>query len=417
MDSEGHTPLMRKKLEKDVTGVQNCIQWGADLEIQGRRGPTAAYDWGPTALMMAVGCQEPEVRIVRLLIEAQADPNAQDKLNEESPLFLAAIWGHPEAVRLLLSAGAAVNMQTREGKTALTAAIEEPPGSRVKRTVENGTEIVRLLMEGGANANTEDQRGESPLSLAVGYSDPPLTEIVRMLLHHGKDGIPSPQLAANPNALNREGRASLHSATHADIVYLLLEAGADPNVVCTTGGWQKIETTALSQAVEGNDPKRVRLLVDFGAENDLAKGFQGETPLDVAIEKGRSALVKIILEKQPDRLISHRSGGRRLLTQAVIDGDLESLELFSFLPSFQTAVNETDTTGGTPLLWAVESNQPTLLVDLLIRGGANMALTDANGKTALARAEEKGNKQLAERLRSAERMAGSGGGVSTVGGG
>ena len=91
---------------------------------------------------------------------------------ELSALMLAAQYGDPNLVQMLLAAGASVKAKNKEGATALIFAIKgfsPDPGQIVK---------VRLLVQSGAEVNIETSEGETPLALARMLK---LSEIVKLL--------------------------------------------------------------------------------------------------------------------------------------------------------------------------------------------------------------------------------------------
>jgi len=91
------------------------------------------------------------------------------------PLGLAAFFGHPDTVRLLLARGADVTAVARNPMRvqALHAAV-----------AGKSVEAVRLLLEAGAPVNTKQQEGWTPLHAAVHNRS---IEMVRLLLAHGAD--------------------------------------------------------------------------------------------------------------------------------------------------------------------------------------------------------------------------------------
>ena len=82
--------------------------------------------------------------------------------------------GRPEMVELLIANGAAVNLQARNGRTALMYA------------AKNGdTQAVKALLKSGASVNTADNEGETALMKAVTFSCD--EDTIRVLVDAGAD--------------------------------------------------------------------------------------------------------------------------------------------------------------------------------------------------------------------------------------
>ncbi len=78
---------------------------------------------------------------VRLLIEAGAEVNANDK-DGNSPLHIAAVCGQTNIVQLLLKAGAAANVTNKKGQ--------------IPRDIAARVDIIRILRENEAKTNKND---------------------------------------------------------------------------------------------------------------------------------------------------------------------------------------------------------------------------------------------------------------------
>ncbi len=91
------------------------------------------------------------------------------------PLGLAAFFGHPDTVRLLLARGADVAAVARNPMRV--QALHSAVASR-------SLETVRLLLDAGAPVNTKQQQGWTPLHAAVHNGH---AEMVRLLVGHGAD--------------------------------------------------------------------------------------------------------------------------------------------------------------------------------------------------------------------------------------
>jgi len=158
--------------------VKKLIKKGVDIHTNEDKALRYAAEYG-------------HLKVVKCLVEAGADIHA----NEDQALRCAAEYGHVDIVKYLIEKGADVHVWH---EYALKYAIEN-----------KHLEVVKLLVENGANVNEE-----GVLSSAAAYGD---LEIVKYLVEHG---------AANNWAL----RWAVENE-HTEIVKLLIERGADINVL------------------------------------------------------------------------------------------------------------------------------------------------------------------------------------------
>ena len=100
----------------DIDAAQCLLDAGADLD--------GADDDGLTALHAVAGYGKTD-RIAFLLgRKAQVDLACAASLHRQTPLMRAVVFGHAEAVRLLLEAGASRDLQDSQGRTALQLATQ-----------------------------------------------------------------------------------------------------------------------------------------------------------------------------------------------------------------------------------------------------------------------------------------------------
>jgi uncharacterized protein len=125
--------LIDATLASRTEEVAALLARGTPADGLGRYGSTPLY----------VAAVQGETEIVRILLDAGADPNKESAGESEgTPLCAAASWGHAEVVRLMLQYGADPNLMERTGEVAMTAL------GWARRNHHD--EVVRLLLENGA---------------------------------------------------------------------------------------------------------------------------------------------------------------------------------------------------------------------------------------------------------------------------
>ncbi|XP_014673036.1 PREDICTED: putative ankyrin repeat protein RF_0381 [Priapulus caudatus] len=233
----GATPLTMAGSKGDEAAVRMLLSHGANAN--------AANSHGETSLYHATYCGK--LNIMRLLLEAGADPNVAETMSGKMPLMMAVSKGDEAVVRMLLSHGADANVADSDRRNTLYHA-------------------VRLLLEAGADPNAaETQTGHTPLMMAVKEGK---EAVVQMLLSHGADA----------NAANSYGVTSLHHAVvsgQLDIMRMLLKAGTDPNVAVT----EKFESfTALHFSCDQLHTEMITCLLKHGADPNIVDCHK-RTPL------------------------------------------------------------------------------------------------------------------------------------------
>ncbi|CAE7606260.1 Ank2 [Symbiodinium sp. CCMP2592] len=191
----GHVELVRLMVE--------------EYELDKAEAPEAAGG----ALFMA--CMKNHVETASFLLEARAHPDRAYEVPGTTPLAIAAKEGHMEALRLLLRAGADLNLPTPTGVTPLVAA-----------SAYGQHDAVVLLLENLAQIHKTAGNGMSPLLGACKHGR---FRVVNRLLTYGAD---------IHQAMRDEGETPFWMACRSgniNIVKELLEAKADMNTPNNSG--------------------------------------------------------------------------------------------------------------------------------------------------------------------------------------
>lgn len=258
------TPLAAAARKGHIEMVHLLLDAGAPLEAT---GPA-------TEPPLVAAIQRGSVDAVRILIAAGADLNGGPSA-DYIPLVTAASNGSEEIVQLLVAAGAMVNATDSMGVSPLHAAVQ--PGRE---------KIVQFLVWSGADVNissasfTEDPRSA--------YATQSRMMIAMMQAQLGATGAQPPGLPTRMVGLRFDAPLAVAVAGgSAEVVKILLEAGANPHIRdVATGG------TLLHLAVKSSSVSCLALLLEAGVDPALTDR-QGETARDRAIDIYRQDMVAI----------------------------------------------------------------------------------------------------------------------------
>lgn len=276
-----------------------ALQWHANDTVEGARGPNTmamkhanqirtwlsgvgaltlvvagvAYQSGPQAthrkstdnpiapkgalvqdLFIAIGRRD--VGELKALLAKGGDPNGRNAL-EFTPLDMAAASFQPDAMQVLIDAGAKPDDENTYG-TALTFAASSGnvPG-------------VKLLLAKDVRVDVARTDGMTPLMMAAQSGS---LETVGELIAH----------KADVNATDDAGATPLHYAVrynHPLVSKLLIDSGAKVNAV------DKVKETPLIAAIGTGRIETIRTLIAAGADVN-ARGLHGRTPLAYAAARG-----------------------------------------------------------------------------------------------------------------------------------
>ena len=172
--------------------LQNC---GADIHTRDSEG------WG---VLHTTQFLTRKPNAIKVLLDAGADPNTADSTGT-TPLMLAAARFEPTTVKHLLAAGADVNALDHEGRTAMHDLLfpwfavgwphecgpedtRDKVDEATREICEKMLETARLLLAAGADINATDKEGRTPIFMVLrDYNEIPeegmlilLPELVKM---------------------------------------------------------------------------------------------------------------------------------------------------------------------------------------------------------------------------------------------
>ncbi|NXM67810.1 ASB10 protein, partial [Serilophus lunatus] len=141
-------------------------------------------------------CKSPDsLECVRQLLQHNASANSRTEIEDDTALHVAARHGLAEHVRLLLSHGAELEAENKEGQTPLNAACAQ---HHEPQDMDRYYRVCQLLVDSGASTNAADRDRQHPLHLACKNAN---AQIAELLLERG----------ANVNVMNYGGNTALHN--------------------------------------------------------------------------------------------------------------------------------------------------------------------------------------------------------------
>ncbi|KAF4999620.1 hypothetical protein FGRMN_2368 [Fusarium graminum] len=355
--------------------------------------PIDPFSWLDVPLIEACMLGLDDVISTLLSVGADPCPPKDTHLHDKTPLDRAVTYGHIEAVKVLLDAGADVNRVNSYGcmpwcmgrSAAITTLLlksgaamntktkfpyrpiewitergdflsleallkygdykkyyeEGPENHPVNIAAENGrAKCLEILLRYGFDPNMPRDKGNTSLWHTI---DIQRIDMCRALLENGADPDLAPDGSVTP----------LYKAVweeREDIMDLLLEYKADINKREPPGsGWSR---TPLQAAIDWKDEPRIEYLIDHGAETNL-KDSDSIYAVYSAAQSGLTAIVQKLVEAKADVNSASGSDGWTSAHTAY-----KYPETVAALIELGADLNITTVSGYTPLDVALDKGYP-----------------------------------------------------------
>ena len=384
--------LLRAAAAGDVDGVREALADGADV--------AATDETDATALVLAAYGNHLDV--ARALVDAGADVNHKDRTQQSAYLISTSEVGNdPRLLDLMLASGARVQAKDRFNGTGLIRAAER--GFPV---------IIGRLLDAGIQVDHVNELGWTALHEAIilGRGTRPYERVVQQLIEARADvELPSQRDGVRPiEHAQRRGFTNIENLLREAARDMtpdtrLLNAADDGSVVAVEAALTDDadleardgrDRTALLLAATRDHVDVARLLVARGADVN-AVDDQRDTPFLVTGVTGSVAMLDALLPGDPDTTVTNRFGGVSIIP-ASERGHADYVA--AVLARTDIDVNHVNDLGWTALLEAVilgdGGRRHQEVVRTLLANGADAAMADADGVTALQHARDRGFTEL-----------------------
>ena len=310
------TPLMIACQFGDAVILNTLLSARADVK--------AARPDGVTPLSICAG--NAPIAILERMIELGAEVDKPDDRGQ-TPLMWAAANGRVESIRRLVERGASINRHTANGFTPLFFALKS-----------GVPEAPLVVLDAGGNADYVAPDGTSAVQLAMYQKD---YDFAARMIRRG----------AELTSYDRNGNQLLHAAVlagQASLVKLLIEKGANPNALTGTskvvrrfevnfksGAYEPPPRTPLLLAAEQGSAEIMRMLLDAGADPTL-RATDGTNVVLAAAAGGTLAALTLALELEPDANTTNVEG-QTPLHLVLADGEGAELEAMMKLLAYKGA--------------------------------------------------------------------------------
>jgi ankyrin repeat protein/CHAT domain-containing protein len=351
------SPLSYAVSRGDMQAVELLLSAGANPNLQSSYSNTSPLH---TAVDME------DISMIELLLKHGASPDIGNKFTEY-PLIVAVEEGFDSILYLLLETPLNINVQSKDGWTALHYAARD-----------NNTDYLQLLLEKGANtqmlAETSDNE-YTPLMLAV-YNEN--IEAIKILVKYGAD----------PNFYNSKGESSL-SLARSDGLQSILKIFLEPE--------KAIADFELLEAVMKGDTDLLKESIERDANvQQLNKDLQ--TLLHLAANKNHADVLKLLVLHSDKLIDAQDHDGNTALHLAVDKSHKAAMDV---LLAAKAEINLLNNQGESPLFIAIENYKPEIIA-LLVQKGADIRMENQEGRSAMELAREKGYLFIARLLENPE---------------
>lgn len=360
-DIEGQTIVHYFVRTKNLKGIRQCMIKGIPISVVDDNGKTpldVAFEnlddeeFVEIAAELIMGGADEVATDFSYFQEAMLARNVNSRFDDgQTPLHLAAIYGHNAIAKYLLENNADTSVQDSSGATPLHEAVRY-----------GNVEIAKALLNSGANVNARDNLGKTPVMLILPKEK--TAELYKLLI----------SFRADLSQKDMFGDTVLHTASMlnvgANTFGILIDGGADVDARNKEG------VTPLAIAVQKNDLETVKLLTASGADIHT-QDTNGNSPLSIALAGSSEMLEAVVNEKNAG--LTDSNGNTPLHLALICDAPLAKIQ---YIISLMKDVNTRNKDGNSALFLSILKNRQKV-GELLLAKNADIFSTNTNNNSPL----------------------------------
>ncbi len=300
LDKKEVTPLIRAYNENQYETLKKLLELKENPNLwRDKKGET----------LLHYACADGKEKMLKLLLKYGANPNLQgtDEWNY-TPIHWAAQKGNVEIIKLIANKSKIkvnFDIKDKKGYTPLDRAFQSKHYKTMQTLINSGAidmpnvknhidiirneydrknlDNLRIIFDSGIHPDLWKSKNKETLLHCACISRQ--KEIVKLLLEKGAD--------PNLQSADEYGYTPIHWAAQkgfVEILKILKSFNADFNILDKRG------INPLVSAYNENDLKTMKILLERGADPNLWKDTKGETLLHYACRKGKTEIIKLLLE-------------------------------------------------------------------------------------------------------------------------
>ena len=260
--------------------IQSIIDHGVDVN---------ATD-GDSFTALTTACMLGNENVIKILLNSGADPNIADIHGITSLQYASCAHCSADTLQALTDHGAYINTTVDNSQTASRVAYFKEVTAAMKHAVENGINLRRTHPD----LNIPDYGGNTPLHFAI-IEGTCSKQFLQQLVRNGAD----------VNATNMYNETALLHACNkrnTDAIFVLLNAGADPNIADHSGD------TSLHMAAAAECSKETMQAIIAHGANVNAVNKSNCTALMTTSNYGHEDTTNVLLNAGADPNIADADG-------------------------------------------------------------------------------------------------------------